>query len=106
MRRANDGAVLPSREMPMAPARGTFDFRFLYAYAKIRSWDMDHLMRISFRRQLANYTEAELIKLGRSCSSAASRWLDPMTQQLNASKYELCRQEWSRRHPKAATEGG
>jgi hypothetical protein len=53
-----------------------------------------------FRRQLTNYTEAELIKLGRSVSSAASRWLDPMTQQLNASKYELCRQEWRRRHPK------
>jgi len=29
-----------------------------------------------FRRQLTNYTEAELIKLGRSCSSAASRWLE------------------------------
>jgi len=33
-----------------------------------------------FKRQLMNYTEAELIKLGRSCSSAESRWLDPMTQ--------------------------
>ncbi len=53
-----------------------------------------------FRHQLMNYTEAELIKLGRSVSSAASRCLDPMTQQLNASKYELCRQEWRRRHPK------
>jgi hypothetical protein len=53
-----------------------------------------------FRRPLMNYTEAELIKLGRSCSSAASRWLDPMTQQLNASKYDLCRQEFRRRHPK------
>jgi hypothetical protein len=41
-----------------------------------------------------NYTEAEFIKLGRSVSSAASRWLDPMTQQLNASKYELCKQEY------------
>ena len=47
-----------------------------------------------FKRQLMNYTEAELIKLGRSCSSAASRWLDPMTQQLNASKYELRRKGW------------
>jgi hypothetical protein len=46
-----------------------------------------------FRRQLMNYTEAELIKLGRSCSSAASRWLNPVTQQLNASKYELYWQE-------------
>jgi hypothetical protein len=58
-----------------------------------------------FRRQLANYTDAELTKLGRSVSSAASRWLDPMTQRLNASKYELCRQEWRRRHPKATTTG-
>jgi hypothetical protein len=55
-----------------------------------------------FRRQLTNYTEAELIKLGRSISSAASRWLDPVTQRMNASKYELCRQEWRRRHPKSA----
>ncbi len=30
-----------------------------------------------FRHQLMNYTEAELIKLGRSVSSAASRCLDP-----------------------------
>jgi hypothetical protein len=30
-----------------------------------------------FQRQLMNYTEAELIKLARSCSSAASKWLDP-----------------------------
>jgi hypothetical protein len=59
-----------------------------------------------FRRGLMNYTEAELIKLGRSVSSAASRWLDPMTQQMNASKYELCKQEWRRRHPKVATRGG
>jgi hypothetical protein len=46
-----------------------------------------------FRRGLMNYTEAELIKLGRSVSSAASRWLDPVAQQMNASKYELCWQE-------------
>jgi hypothetical protein len=58
-----------------------------------------------FRHQLGNYAEAELIKLGRSVSSAASRWLDPMTQQLNASKYELCKQEYRKRHPKAAAGG-
>jgi hypothetical protein len=58
-----------------------------------------------FRRQLANYTEAELIKLGRSCSSAASKWLDPMTKQLNASKYELCRQEYRKRRPKKQNGG-
>jgi len=55
-----------------------------------------------FRRGLMNYTEWELIKLGRSVSSAASRWLDPMTQQMNASKYELCRQEWRRRRAHAS----
>jgi len=38
-------------------------------------------------------------------SSAASRWLDAMTQQLNASKYELCKQEYRRRHPKTPREG-
>src|SRR5277367_130743 len=53
-----------------------------------------------FRRGLTNYTDTELTKLGRSVSSTASRWLDPMTQQLNASKYELCKQEYRRRHPK------
>jgi hypothetical protein len=55
-----------------------------------------------FRHQLMNYTEEELIELGKSVSSAASRRLDPTTQQLNASKYELCRQEWRRRHPTKA----
>ena len=30
-----------------------------------------------FRFQLMNYTDVDLIKLGRSCSSGASGWLDP-----------------------------
>ncbi len=47
-----------------------------------------------FRRRLMGYSEAELIKLGRSCSSA-----DPMTKSENAEKYKLCRDEWRRRHP-------
>jgi hypothetical protein len=47
-----------------------------------------------FRHQLMNYTEGELMKLGKSVFAAASRWLDPMPQQLNASKHELCRREW------------
>jgi hypothetical protein len=64
--------------------------------------DLERFNADQFRRQLMNYTDAELIKLGRSCSSAASRWLDPMTQQLEASKYELCRQEWRRRHPRGS----
>jgi hypothetical protein len=40
-----------------------------------------------------NYTDTELTKLGRSVSSAASRYLEPVTRQMNASKYELCKQE-------------
>jgi hypothetical protein len=57
-----------------------------------------------FRRGLMNYTDTELTKLGRSVSSAASRYLEPVTRQMNASKYELCKQEWRRRHPKAPGE--
>jgi hypothetical protein len=57
-----------------------------------------------FRRHLSNLTEAELIELGRSVSSAASRWLEPTARVLNASKLEMCRQEWRRRHPKPITE--
>jgi len=53
-----------------------------------------------FRRGLTNYTDAELTKLGRSVSSAASRWLDPETQQLNALKYTLCRLKWPGGIPK------
>jgi len=53
-----------------------------------------------FPRGLMNYTDAELTKLGRSVSSAASRYLEPVTRQMNMSKYELCRQESRRRHPK------
>jgi hypothetical protein len=53
-----------------------------------------------FRRGLQNYTETELMKLGRSVSPAASRGLEPVTRQMNAAKYELCRQEWRRRHPR------
>jgi hypothetical protein len=49
------------------------------------------------------YSDRELIKLGKEC--APGNWLiaDPMTELENATEYELCRQEWRRRHPKAAT---
>jgi hypothetical protein len=41
--------------------------------------------------------------MGKEC--APGNWLiaDPMTKSENAEKYELCREEWKRRHPKAAT---
>ncbi|MGA8675052.1 MAG: hypothetical protein WB621_07560 [Candidatus Acidiferrales bacterium] len=46
------------------------------------------------------YTDLELIKMGRAC--APREWLiaDPATKSEQARKYELCRQEWRRRHPK------
>jgi hypothetical protein len=57
----------------------------------------------AFRRRLTEYSDRELIKLGKEC--APSNWLiaDRMTESENAQKYELCRQEWRRRHPKAAS---
>ncbi len=57
-----------------------------------------------FRRQLMKYSDLELIKMGRACAPA--NWLiaDPLTKSEQAQKYELCRQEWRRRHPKAETE--
>jgi hypothetical protein len=52
-----------------------------------------------------DYSDRELIKMGKAC--APSQWLiaDPMTKSENATKYELCRQEW-RRHPKPAAVTG
>ena len=55
-----------------------------------------------FRRQLMHYTDLELIKMGRACAPANWRIADPMTKSEQAQKYELCRQEWRRRHPKLA----
>jgi hypothetical protein len=57
-----------------------------------------------FLRSLTEYSDLELIKLGRAVSPAGSRWADPMTLEQNAAKYELkyesCKKEWRRRHPK------
>jgi hypothetical protein len=58
-----------------------------------------------FRRQLMKYTDLELIKMGRECGP--SEWLiaDRMNKSPNAEKYELCRAEWRRRHPKRKADG-
>jgi len=53
-----------------------------------------------FRRRLQGLTDAELITTGKSVSPAASRWADPVTRDHNEKKYELCKLEWQRRHPK------
>ncbi len=54
----------------------------------------------AFRRRLTEYSDRELIKMGKSC--APSQWLiaDPVTKSENAEKYKLCQAEWRRRHPK------
>jgi hypothetical protein len=52
-----------------------------------------------FRRRLQGLTDAELISTGQAVSPAASRWIDPVTQNQNEKKYELCKLEWRRRHP-------
>jgi hypothetical protein len=54
----------------------------------------------AFRRRLMEYSDKELIKMGKEC--APGNWMiaDPMTKSENATKYELCRQEWKRRHRK------
>jgi hypothetical protein len=54
----------------------------------------------AFGRRLVEYSDLELIKLGRACAPGASPASDPLTRTQNATKYELCRQEWRRRHPK------
>jgi hypothetical protein len=51
-----------------------------------------------FRRKLMEYSDVELIKLGKATSPTASRWADPMTGTEKALKYELCKHEWRRRH--------
>lgn len=51
-----------------------------------------------FRRRLQSLTDAELTATGKSVSPGASRWQDPLTISENARKYELCREEWRRRH--------
>ncbi|MFZ1975597.1 MAG: hypothetical protein WAU89_22320 [Candidatus Acidiferrales bacterium] len=53
-----------------------------------------------FRRQLMKYSDLEVIKMGKACAAANWRIADPMTKSEQAQKYELCRQEWRRRHPR------
>jgi len=51
----------------------------------------------AFGRRLVEYSDLELIKLGKACAPGASPTSDPLTRTENATKYELCRQEWRRR---------
>jgi hypothetical protein len=52
----------------------------------------------AFRKKIMEYTDPELRKMGRSCEPAVRN--DPQTELVNAKKYQLCREEWRRRHPK------
>ncbi|MFZ3332757.1 MAG: hypothetical protein WA197_19135 [Candidatus Acidiferrales bacterium] len=58
-----------------------------------------------FRRQLMHYSDLELIKMGKACPPAEQRIADPTTKEECAKKYELCKQEWRRRHPKRKEDG-
>ena len=53
-----------------------------------------------FRRQLMKHRDLELIKMGRACAPAEWLIADPMAKAEYAKKYELCKVEWRRRHPK------
>ena len=54
----------------------------------------------AFRRRLMRYSDVDLIKMGKACAPAEWLIADPLTKAENANKYELCRAEWRRRHPK------
>lgn len=58
-----------------------------------------------FRRQLMKYSDLELIKMGRACAPAEWLIADPLTKSEQAHKYELCKQEWRRRHPQKQESG-
>lgn len=52
-----------------------------------------------FRRRLQGLTDDELITTGKTVSPESSNWEDPKTIAENTRKYELCKEEWRRRHP-------
>lgn len=54
----------------------------------------------TFRRRLIEFSDSELIQMGKACAPGAAPASDPLTRTENATKYELCRQEWKRRHLK------
>jgi hypothetical protein len=58
-----------------------------------------------YRRHLLQFTGAELIKAGKTCSPAASRNANANVQEQNALKYVALKQEWPRRHPKKSNGG-
>jgi len=43
--------------------------------------------------------------MGKACAPSESLLSDPETKTENAANYELCRQEWRRRHPKTSEPG-
>jgi hypothetical protein len=51
-----------------------------------------------FRRRIQGLTDDELITTGKTVSPEASHWEDPKTIAENAQKYEICKEEWRRRH--------
>ena len=53
-----------------------------------------------FRQRIQGLTDAELIATGKGVAPGASRSHDPVTIEHNARKYELCKEEWRKRHPK------
>ena len=54
----------------------------------------------AFRLHIVLFSDAELIVEGKKAAPDKSRWGDPVTISHNAEKYEPCKQEWRRRHPK------
>src|SRR5580700_3471169 len=59
-----------------------------------------------FRRRLLKLSDADLVSIGRSVCSAASRWLDSLTRKNNKAKYRLCKKEWDCRHPRKPSPRG
>jgi len=57
-----------------------------------------------YRARIMKYSDEELIQAGKNCSPASNRWADPMTKMHNEAKYNLCQEEWLRRHRKVRTE--
>jgi hypothetical protein len=51
------------------------------------------------RRRLQGLTDDELITTGKTVSPGGIHWEDPKTIAENTRKYELCKEEWRRRHP-------
>jgi hypothetical protein len=77
----------------------TFTFYTLSLKRKIMAMNYGFFNTDGFRRRLQDLTDAEHITTGKNVSPAASRWSDPVTQNHNEKKCEVCKLEWRRRHP-------